>query len=520
MSNTGKQKKKANNKTTSGTGKNTVMLGIDKNTDSSNRAHTKTNNAKKGVKKPNEEKLIELETKTKELKEQLDKINTDIETERNLLMEEKNQYNKEITDQNNEINSLSSENKYLISKLKVIKANLDNKMKMDKKIFEKMEKLKKEEEKLKKHIEVKEKEILLAQKNAKIFISDYNHIKSISDKFNIEKEGEKEGEKEDILSTKLESLKKNKEELENENMNLRKKIKEHTLCQISKEKLTSTLNVLTNAYQFEIKMTNMLDSKKFNLKEKKDKLKREKSEKINQTNRSISYCQKIRKKVLKKMEKKNSERIVIPKRAAIQIAKLCNNITEQYNKKSGDIKNLDNSDYKLKQKTLFTEDEQLQLAPIIPPIYLNEFKVRFDAVENQRYEYVDKLKNTQDEQAKKSNEIKLKLNYSELKKKEQKLLFVDLNSHLSKKNVTIMKLKANINKIMKDYKTWDKLLKMKIIENIRLNKYIDDTKKNKNKSAEKAQTRGIIKKRKKINEKNEEILKKQNSVRLAYDNLE
>ena len=43
MSNTGKQKKKANNKTTSGTGKNTVMLGIEKNTDSSNGANTKKN---------------------------------------------------------------------------------------------------------------------------------------------------------------------------------------------------------------------------------------------------------------------------------------------------------------------------------------------------------------------------------------------------------------------------------------------------------------------------------------------
>ena len=205
---------------------------------------------------------------------------------------------------------------------------------------------------------------------------------------------------------------------------------------------------------------------------------------------------------------------------ALQIANICDNIGDHNKKKSVDIKSTNNSDYKLKQNTLFTENEQMKLAAIIPPIYLNDFKERFDAVESQRYELVDKLKNAQDKHASMLNSVKIKLNYTELKKKEQQLLFVDLNSHLAKKNVNISKLKEKINKITKDYNTWDKLLKMKDNENKRLTKYIDDIKKNKIKKMEDAQTDEITKSVEKQKEKHQDILQQQNSIRLAYETME
>ena len=118
------------------------------------------------------------------------------------------------------------------------------------------------------------------------------------------------------------------------------------------------------------------------------------------------------------MDKKNSEKNMIPKRAALQIANICNSIGDQNKKKSGDIKNINNSDYKIKQNTLFTENEQLQLASIIPPSYLNEFKERFESLENQRYELVDKLKKSHDKHMSMLNSVKIKLNYTELKKKK------------------------------------------------------------------------------------------------------
>jgi chromosome segregation ATPase len=487
MSSKGKQKKNANNKTSSGTGKNTALLGVNNNTET-----------KKGGKKSKEEALKELEAKTKELGEQLDKINTDIETERHLLTEESNQLNKDITNKNFEISNLSSDNKFLNDQLKEIKANLDNKMKIGKVFLTKMELLKKTEAKLRKDIEVKQKELILAQKSRQIIISDYNRIKAVEENINEEKES--------ILNKELETLENKKAKLEKENMDLKEIIKEHKLCKKSKTNLTSELNVLTNAYEFEKKKLIMMDSDVDKLKEKKEKIKRENDEKNNQSNRSISYGTQLKEKVLLKMKKKNSERIIIPRRAALQIANICNNIGDEYKKKAGDIKNINNNNYKLRQNTLFTENEQLQLANIMPTMFLNEFKERFEAIENQRYELVDKLKNTQDEHAKNVNSVKIKLNYNELKKKEQQLKFVGLNSHLTKKNVNITQLRENINKVIKDYNTWNKLLKMKNNENKRLNQYIDNIKNqkdnnknsnkniNKNKSAEEEQTNKMGKK--------------------------
>ena len=52
---------------------------------------------------------------------------------------------------------------------------------------------------------------------------------------------------------------------------------------------------------------------------------------------------------------------------------------------------------------------------IIPPSYLNEFKERFDILENQRYELMDKIKNNHDKKENSINSVKIKLNYTELR---------------------------------------------------------------------------------------------------------
>jgi len=101
-------------------------------------------------------------------------------------------------------------------------------------------------------------------------------------------------------------------------------------------------------------------------------------------------------------------------------------------------------------------------------------------VENQRYDLIDKLRVSHEQHVSMLNSVKIKLNYAELKKKEQKILLVDLSSNVAKKNVDIIKLKTDINKINKDINTWKRLLRMKNNESKRLNKYIDDLKNNKN----------------------------------------
>ena len=484
-------KKKSKKKTTTGAGINTPMLGVPAYTQTSNKSNSNSS-------------LEGLEQKTIELREKLEKIKSDAEQERALNMEETYQLNSDITDKNFEINVLSEENRDLIAQLKEIKNSLDEKMKIGNKFLIKMEKLKKEEENKKKLIEVKEKEIELAQKNQDIIMRDYNRMKNISDQNYPDKENE--------LRKNLESLEKDKKQLENEINQLKKIIKEHKLCSKVKQNLISSLNVITNSYQFEEKKKNMLESNLAEFEEKKEKIKKENEEKLNTSSRSNTYGNKIRNKVLERMEKKNSEKSIIPSRAALHVENLCKSIGNNNLKNSRDMKNINNSNYKLQQKSLFTDIEQIQLATIIPPSYLNKFKEKFDEVENQRYDLIDKLRVSHEQHASTLNSVKIKLNYAELKKKEQKILLVDLSSNVAKKNVDITKLKTDINKINKDINTWKKLLRMKNNESKRLNKYIDDLKNNKNKdSLEESKRSSNAKKKKELN------LQKQNNINLEYN---
>ena len=484
-------KKKSKKTTTTGAGINTPMLGVPGATQTSNKSNSKNNDSSLEV----------LEQKTMELRERLEKIKSEAEKERALNLEETYQLNSDITDKNFEVNVLSGENRDLIAQLKEIKNSLDEKMKIGNKFLVKMEKLKKDEEHKKKLIEVKEKEIELAQKNQDIAIRDYNRIKNISDNNYPDKENE---------------LRKNLESLENEIIKLRKIIKDHKLCSKEKQNLISNLNIITNSYQFEEKKKNMLESNLANMEEKKEKIKKENEEnkeKLNMSNRSNTYGNKLRNKVLERMEKKNSEKSIIPSRAALHVANLCKSIGNNNLKNSRDIKNTNNTDYKIQQKCLFTDNEQMQLATIIPPSYLNKFKEKFDEVENQRYDLIDKIRVNHEQHASTLNSVKIKLNYAELKKKEQKILWVDLNSNVAKKNVDITKLKTDINKIIKDINTWKKLLRMKNNESKRLNKYIDELKNNKNKNGnlEESKRSSINKKKKELN------LQKQNNINLAYN---
>ena len=526
-----KPKKKGNNKETTGTGKNTPMLGIPNNTEPSSNSEMK--NLKVQQNKINPISLGELEAKTKELKEKLEKIDYDIELEKNLFLQETSQLNTDLTEKAFIISDLSSENKDIVSKLKSIKSNLDNKVKIGEIFLKKYDDLKKEEKKLLKDIEIKKKQIKTASKTKNIYERDLNLIETLN------KDNDKD--KENLLNTEFDNLEIFKNGLIKENNELKKIIKEHKLCPKEKANLRNILNVITNSYQFEIKKTNMKESDIQALEEKKEKIKKERQEKKekekmdNNINRSKTLSKRIRKEVLSKMKKKKSEQNILPSKASKYIEEICYTIEAQEKKNSGDIKYINNTDYQLKPKTLFTENEQNQLASIIPPNYLNDFKEKFDAVENERYELIEKIKNNQEKHDNMLNSVKLQLNYTELKKKEQKLLFLDFQSNLIKKNADISKLKTEINKITREFNTWNRLLKMKSNENTKLNKYIIDVKKrngdfdeaegvNNNKNNIKGQKiNGNVKKNEEVNKNNVKgqkrlyKLKKQNNINFQYD---
>ena len=488
---------------TIGTGKNTALLGV------SNKSNNSNENSSKQIKqleaKNSNSTLAELESKSTELKEKLQKINSEIESEKQLFIEETNQLNADLTEKNFEISHLSSEHKNLISDLKEIKSSLDNKMKVGEIFMKKMEQLKKEEKKLKRYIEIKDKEIELAKKSQKIKVRDYNVIKNVSDN--------NDEERENTLSLELEQLKNKKAEIESENINLRKTIKEHKLCPKIKSNLRTELNLLQNAYQFEVKKNDMINLNDIKLKEKKEKIKeeikKEKEDKALGNNRAISYGAQIRNILLIDAKQKKSEENIITNRASKHISKICKTLGEQQMKLSGEIRNTNNSDYKVKQKALFTDNEQLQLVTIIPPSYLNEFKLRFEALENERYQMAGTLKKNQHKKSNILNAAAIKLNYTELKKKEQKLKLVGLNSRLIKKKDDISKLKSEINKVSKEYNIWNKLLKRKSYENTKLNQRVKELKYKKGNANEDDE----------INKRNKKDinLERQHNINFEYD---
>ena len=77
------------------------------------------------------------------------------------------------------------------------------------------------------------------------------------------------------------------------------------------------------------------------------------------------------------------------------------------------------------------------------------------------------------------NSLKININYNELKKKEQKLLKIDLNSRVIKGNAHINKLKSELNKVMNEINNWNKILKTKNVQNLQYNKYINSMSKSK-----------------------------------------
>lgn len=496
MSSTGKKRKKTNNLTTTGTGKNTPMLGVPSQIITTREAGNQT---------LEEESTNFQYQKTLDLRALLEKINSAIIRERQMMREDTNQLNEIITEKVFQISDLSKINNDYVSQLKEIKATLDSKMTMGNRYLYKMEKLKKKEAELKKDIKVIDKEIIIAGKNQEIAKNDYNYMKNLEEK--------NDPELQNSLLAKLEALQRKRNQLQYEIKELKKIIKEHKLCKKEKQNLIGTLNIITNSYEFEVKKENMFDSNIADLEEKKEKAREENDrykeniQKMNGNSRSISYCTRLRKNVIDKMSKINSEKKIISNRAQLYLNNLCNKLEDQYIKSSGNMKNMDNNNYQNNPKYLFTQNEQVQLATIIPPSYLNKFKERFGKVENERYNLLDKIKINK--QSSPINSLKININYNELKKKEQKILRIDLNSKVIKANSHVNKLKSDLNKIMNEINTLNKMLKMKTMQNLQFNKYINSMSKNKDDSESKIKN--------KDNDKTESELEEENDMNFAYN---
>jgi len=287
MSSTTRKRKKTDNLTITGTGMNTPMLGVPTQVIKTTRDS--------GNQTIEEDPLNYQYQKTLDLRELLLRINAAIIQENKKMREDTNQLNEEITERVFQINELSKINRNYVEKLKNMQLKINSKLAKGNKYLDKMEKLKKKEAELKKDLKVIDKEIAIAGKSQEIAINDYNYMKNLEEKNNPELQNS--------LLAKLEALKKRKNKLQYEIKDLKKTISEHKLCKKEKQNLISTLNIMTNSYQFEIKKENMFDSNIANLEDKKEKAKEENNRykenirKVNGNNKSISYSSRISKKL-------------------------------------------------------------------------------------------------------------------------------------------------------------------------------------------------------------------------------
>jgi len=499
MSSTTRKRKKTDNLTITGTGMNTPMLGVPTQVIKTTRDS--------GNQTIEEDPLNYQYQKTLDLRELLLRINAAIIQENKKMREDTNQLNEEITERVFQINELSKINRNYVEQLKNMQLKINSKLAKGNKYLDKMEKLKKKEAELEKDLKVIDKEIAIAGKSQEIAINDYNYMKNLEEKNNPELQNS--------LLAKLEALKKRKNKLQHEIKDLKKTISEHNLCKKEKQNLISTLNIMTNSYQFEIKKENMFDSNIANLEDKKEKAKEENNKykenirKVNGNNNSISYSSRISKKVVDKMSKINSERIVISNRAQKHINTLCNNLEDNYIKSSGNVKNRDNINYQNSPKYLFTQEEEVVLETIIPHSYLKKCKEKFQKVENERYNLIDKIKINKESSPIKF--IKLEKNFNDLKKKEQNLLRIDLSSRVTKAKSKVNKLKLELNKIMNEINTWNKMLKMKNIQNVQFNKYINSMPNNRDDSQSKIESES------KDKTETESNLKEENDNNFGYN---
>ena len=184
-----------------------------------------------------------------ELKNNINEINSKINDEKSISLSTYSNLNSEIINKNVKIKNLAEEQKNLISKLKILKNEINNKIeKVNILLLKKTEENKKEKN-LKKLINVKEKEIILANKNNENIQKEYKRIITIFNNNNTNRENK--------LKTELFELKNEIFKLEQDIKKLKTILDQHQYCDKHKNELLNYLSILKNAYQFEIKKNNM-----------------------------------------------------------------------------------------------------------------------------------------------------------------------------------------------------------------------------------------------------------------------
>ena len=394
-----------------------------------------------------------------ELKNKINEINSKIDNEKNISINNYISLNSEIKTKISKIKNLSLEQMELISKLKIIKNEVNKKLSKVNDLLLKKTEIDKKEKELQKLITVKDKEIELANKRNLNEKNEFIRIIKIFNNNNFTKENN--------LRKELFELKNEITKLEFHIHKLGSILDQHKYCNKHKNELLNYLSLLTNAYQFEVKKTCMMDMT-INSDNETD-LNNSKS--INKTLDILcSPKRKITKKII--INNKNSHPNLLSKNTYNYINSVLNNINDEQKKESGNIINIKN--YKLQKKNLFNSKENNFLEKIIPNEYLVRCKERFDNIENENNKIKEKLNQNKIKRDKMIIEKQVIIGMKEIKIKAAKKEEVKLSIDIYKQNKLIDALKKKINEVDKETKKYKNLLNMKIKENSNLKKKMNE----------------------------------------------
>ena len=417
----------------------------------------KSDSQKNHKKKDKKVKIIRYDLT--ELKNKINEINSKIENEKNISINNYISLNSEIKIKISKIKNLSLEQMELISKLKIIKNEVNKKLSKLNDLLMKKTEINKKEKELQKLIEVKDKEIEFANKRNIKVKDEYKRIIKIFNNNDFMKENN--------LRKELFELKNEINKLELHIRKLGSILDQHKYCDKHKNELLNYLSLLTNAYQFEIKKTSMIDMT-LNSDNETD-LNNSKS--INKTIDILcSPKRKLSKKII--INNKNSQPNLFSKKTYKYINSVLNNMNDEQKKESGNILNIKN--YKLQKKTLFNSKENNFLEKIIPNEYLVKCKERFDNIENENNKIKEKLNQNKIKRDKMITEKQVIIGMKEIKIKAAKKEESKLNINILKKNRLLDALKKKINEVDKETKKYKNLLNMKNKENSNLKKKLNE----------------------------------------------
>ena len=342
-----------------------------------------------------------------ELIKELYLLKNEYELEKAKTMESLKVLNDKLSEIDKQLKFSSKQNYQLILKLK----DMESYLKKDylKSFNERMKKRNlflQNEQMLKKRNLVKDEEIKIAQK---LILVEKNEHKRYENLLNDVNNGMEEN-----INDDLKALKKEINKLNNEIEELYQIKFLHKYCQRNIQNLKKTLNLYKTEYEFESKKKDMLTNQPSQSRNKMNLITNfTQDEESDQRNLQINYSQNIRKLILEQKIPRPEKLNISTSRYITEKINLINRTQSNELLHEGSAKNNNN-----KNINLFKEEEYNFLKKIIPSQYIDNIKKEREEIQ----------KSLEKNNSKKDNygDIQFKLDYIELKKKEESKRYIQL----------------------------------------------------------------------------------------------